>query len=249
MVDSLRSLGLIPSVDPYLLNTANNPYSPVFVHANGGGGEVVGPGVLSVTGANAIVDWVFIELRDKTTNTIINSTRSALLQRDGDIVDMDGTSPVYFANTTPDNYYLVVKHRNHLGVMSAGLFNLTLTTTSVDFTNISASLFVRPSPNNNPNVVDAKTRILFGKRALYAGNCNISLTNAANRFLSYNVTTASDRTSLFTVTGGTGTVTGYSIFDVDMNGFARFNGLVPDRNVILANCFGSNLIIINEQIP
>jgi len=52
------------------------PYSalPRFTHI---GGETVNTGVFTVTGNDARVDWV---------------------QRDGDVVDMDGMAPVRFAN-------------------------------------------------------------------------------------------------------------------------------------------------------
>ncbi|GIV31516.1 MAG: hypothetical protein KatS3mg029_0867 [Saprospiraceae bacterium] len=94
MHDSLRALGLIPLTEPYK-HLEPIPGQKPFVH-KGGGNETIAPAVLAVTGPNAIVDWVFLELRSKNNpaNTLI--TRSALLQRDGDIVDLDGVSPVYF---------------------------------------------------------------------------------------------------------------------------------------------------------
>lgn len=111
MSDNLRSSGLLPN---------NEPYSAIgFIH-NGGGFEAVSPSVLSVTGPNAIVDWVFLELRSSTDFTQTVSTRSALLQADGNVVDMDGVSHVFFNNVPAGNYYIVVRHRNHLGLMTPG---------------------------------------------------------------------------------------------------------------------------------
>lgn len=78
-----------------------------------------------ITGINPIpagvVDWVWLELRNKITNTIIESSRSAFLLYNGKIVDTDGTSAVSFLNATDTQYYIVVKHRNHLGIMSSSL--------------------------------------------------------------------------------------------------------------------------------
>ena len=74
--------------------------------------------VFSTTGEDAIVDWVFLELRDKNDYTDVVATRSALVQRDGDVVDLDGTSKVSFPDVAFDSYFLVVRHRNHLGVMT-----------------------------------------------------------------------------------------------------------------------------------
>ena len=60
MRDDLRRASQIPNVEPY--STFGNPR---FTHYGGGGGEILGSGVLTVAGNDAIVDWVFVELRDK----------------------------------------------------------------------------------------------------------------------------------------------------------------------------------------
>lgn len=74
--------------------------------------------VFSVEGDNAIVDWIFVELRDKSDYTNILATRSGLLQRDGDIVDVDGVSNLAFPDTPADTYFVTIRHRNHLAVMT-----------------------------------------------------------------------------------------------------------------------------------
>lgn len=116
MNDDLRQLGLIPNQEPY---TALG-----FSHVGGGGGETVSNAVLNVTGGNAIVDWVILELRNRNNPAMVMATRSALIQRDGDIVDMDGTSAPLFQNVSQDYYYVAVRHRNHLGVMTDATINL-----------------------------------------------------------------------------------------------------------------------------
>ncbi|MEM9888339.1 MAG: PPC domain-containing protein [Bacteroidota bacterium] len=88
-----------------------------FNHIGGGGGESINPMILSTTGDDAIMDWVFVELRDSGDPDFVLATRSALLQRDGDIVDLDGDSPLEFPEIR-DAYYVAVKMRNHLGVMT-----------------------------------------------------------------------------------------------------------------------------------
>ena len=74
---------------------------------------------------NQVVDWVLVQLRDKTDESIILESQSAFILQDGSVVDLDGSSPVGFS-LSADSYYLSVKHRNHLSVMSA---------TPVSFTN------------------------------------------------------------------------------------------------------------------
>ncbi len=71
-----------------------------------------------------VVDWVLIELRDaieadSAASSSIIECRAALLLNDGKIVNTDGVSNISF--TTPVSYqlFIVVKQRNHLGIMSA----------------------------------------------------------------------------------------------------------------------------------
>ena len=71
-----------------------------------------------------IVDWVLIELRDTTNAGLASgSTRvgrtAAFLLRDGSVRELNGESLVKFNIIPQDSLYLIVWHRNHLGVMSA----------------------------------------------------------------------------------------------------------------------------------
>ncbi|MDP4115493.1 MAG: cohesin domain-containing protein [Bacteroidota bacterium] len=80
-----------------------------------------------------IVDWVLLELRSTTAAGSLVSRRAALLKRDGSIVDMDGSSPVNFF-VPAANYYVIVRHRNHIPVMSAVTVALTSSPVLYDFT-------------------------------------------------------------------------------------------------------------------
>ena len=60
MQDHLRQKSCLPLQEPY-----NRPDFSSFQHI-GGGEEKVEATVFQITGPNAIVDWVFLELRDKT---------------------------------------------------------------------------------------------------------------------------------------------------------------------------------------
>lgn len=66
-----------------------------------------------------IVDWILVELRHKSNPTAVVSTRAAFLKSDGKIVDIDGMNKLGFY-VPPDDYYVVVKHRNHLPLMNSG---------------------------------------------------------------------------------------------------------------------------------
>jgi hypothetical protein len=80
-----------------------------------------------------ITDWILIELR-KTYNGARVGRRAAFLKNDGIIVDIDGSSPVVFHGKTAGNYYIVIRHRNHLAVMSADSVLLSSSSTLYDFT-------------------------------------------------------------------------------------------------------------------
>jgi hypothetical protein len=136
MHDSLRKKGLIPLSDPY--RTA--AYNTKFVHKKNAATQTTTNAVLAVTGANAIVDWVFVELHDAANPATIVTTKAALLQRDGDIVSAeDGTSPVLMDSVASGNYYIAIRHRNHLGAMTATTRSLSATSTVVDFTMMTAA--------------------------------------------------------------------------------------------------------------
>ncbi len=94
-----------------------------------------------------VVDWVFVELRSSLQLDSVIVTRSALLQRDGDVRDIAPRNPspapdqakfydsegykyLTFDSTFAGEYYVSVRHRNHLGVMTneAGLLSPKLTT-------------------------------------------------------------------------------------------------------------------------
>ncbi|MGA7304245.1 MAG: hypothetical protein WBW88_05200 [Rhodothermales bacterium] len=90
-----------------------------------------------------VVDWCLVQLRTGDPSSppmTIVATRAALLVSDGSIVDTDG-GPVTFAGVSPGDYYLVVMHRNHLGVMSASPVALSDASAPYDFTTSASQAF------------------------------------------------------------------------------------------------------------
>ncbi|MBK9567701.1 MAG: hypothetical protein IPO37_21800 [Saprospiraceae bacterium] len=136
MRDDLRANNKLPTSQPYGTLTFTGTYA-----ASHSGTESVDPAVFSVVGNNAIVDWVLLELRDKNTRSIVHARRSALLQKDGDVVDIDGTSPVRFDNINADDYHLSVRHRVHLGTRTQTSVSLgELSSPTINFTDNSNSI-------------------------------------------------------------------------------------------------------------
>jgi alpha/beta superfamily hydrolase len=228
MSDGLRSMGLVPTQEPY----AGLGYTHY-----GGGGESTTPGVLSISGSNAIVDWVVVELRDATDPTQVLESRSALVQRDGDVVDVDGTSPLSFG-LTPGNYRVAVRHRNHLAVSTNTAIDFGSSPAVLDLSNMSTPL----------HGTDARAHVLgaFPTEALWAGDVSfdgeIRYTGAMN-----------DRDIILSTIGGsvaTNTTSGYLPADVNMDGTTKYTGGTNDRDIILQNIGGvvpTNVRI--EQMP
>lgn len=131
--DDLRGAGLIPFTEPYS--------GLGFAQWGFGGGEEITAGVMAVTGNNAITDWVLVEIRDGNNHSTILATKSALIQKDGDIVDLDGISNLSVPGIGAGNYYVAIKHRNHLGVMSANAISLSTSSQGYDFTSSASNTF------------------------------------------------------------------------------------------------------------
>ncbi len=169
MNTALSSLG-------FLVDT--EPYSDLgFTHVGEGGRETTDAAVLAQTANDAVVDWLFVELRSELDNTIVIATRSALLLADGRIVDVDGSSPLYFRGVSERNYYVVVKHKSHVSIMSPLPVALTRTPGPLlDFTSGSAY-------GNNP-----QKDLTGGFYGMFEGDLNASgLINAEDRSIAWNV--------------------------------------------------------------
>ncbi|MBK8497999.1 MAG: PQQ-dependent sugar dehydrogenase [Flavobacteriales bacterium] len=216
MRDDLRASGLVPTTEPF---TALG-----FTQAGGGGGETVSAARLAQTGSNAVVEWVLVELRSAGNPANIVATRSALLERDGDIVGTDGYARLLF-NVAAGNYYVTVRHRNHLAAMSAAAIALSANEAAYDFT----------SSTMNAWGTDARAALPNGRRALWAGN---SLLDGWLRYTG----SGNDRDPILLQVGGsvpTSIATGYLPTDVNLDGVVRYVGLNNDRDPILVNIGGS----------
>lgn len=225
MSDALRAAALIPSQEPYS--------ALGFVHV-GGGGETVAPAVLAVTGNNAIVDWVFVELRGPAPGYTVLATRSCLIQRDGDIVDVNGTSPVAF-DLGAGAYHVAVRHRNHLGVMSSGTVNLSATAVTLDLRSTGTTTYGTEAQ-----------RTIGTVKAMWTGDCNtdgeVLYTGSGN-----------DRDLVLSRIGGvvpTNSVSGYWREDANLDGSVLYTGNGNDRDLILQSIGG--IVPTNsrtEQLP
>ena len=225
MKDDLRVGGLIPTTQPH---------TGIFPLVGEGASGTITPAVLATTGANAIVDWVFVELRDGNNPALVLDSRSALVQRDGDVVDLDGSSPLSMAMPV-GLYHVAIRHRNHLGAMTAQPLPLDRIAAPIDFRTAATSTWG----------INARKDV-SGTMVLWAGNC---VADGAVKYTGTN----SDRSAVLNSIGGvvpTNSSNGYQVEDLNMDGVVKYTGLTNDRDVILTN-IGSvvptNTVI--EQLP
>lgn len=240
MNDILREDNHLPTTSPYGDGMTVN--ANVF---NLGGASGTGPA------SDNIVDWVLIELRSDGDSSNILASRSALLQRDGDVVGLDGLSDVVLF-VSPKNYYVSIKHRNHLGIMTSTSVALSDTAAVVDFTDANNQI---TNGTNAQTTFGAPTDVV----AMWAGDVN---GNGQVKYLGPNNDSVGIKDNVLDPVNGNPTgsnffaYTGYDNADVNMNGQIKYLGPNNDTNsikdIILAhpdNATLSNFFPIFAQIP
>ncbi|MCD4682999.1 MAG: hypothetical protein K8R86_06925, partial [Bacteroidales bacterium] len=142
--------GILPSVQPY--NAAPWDYN---------GTESAG-----VMPAD-VVDWVLVELRDATSAA--NATlatriarQAGLLLSNGNIVAINGFSPLLFDNSISNSLFVVIHHRNHLAILSANAVTLSGENYPYDFTTASGQAYG----------TDSQKQLTTGKWGMMSGDAN-----------------------------------------------------------------------------
>ncbi len=187
MGQNLNTNGLLPLTDPYAGTTT----------------------VASIP--LTAVDWVEVELRTGTSANSSVTTAIGFVRTDGMVVGLDGTSQLLFdATTVPaGDYYVVVRHRNHLWVMSAQEVTLTANTSALyDFTSGMGQAY---SEFQDPQIQTGA----FGQVAGDADISNRGVINAADRVA---------------VRNATGSVNVYIYEDVTLDGIVNAADRVISRN-------------------
>ena len=214
MSDGLRVADLVPTTQPYTALGYSYTGSPA--------GLTIAPSVLAITGANAIVDWVVVELRNATTPATVVYSKPALLQRDGDVVDTDGAAYLNFP-VAAGNYHVALRHRNHLGVMTGAPLALTADpgSTTIDLRSQSFAAY-----GSNARVLKSAAYCLWAGDA--TGDGVLKYTGAGN-----------DRDPILTAIGGStpnAVLTNvYDRRDTNLDGVIKYIGSANDRDIILTN--------------
>ncbi len=229
----LVAADLVPLDQPY--NVLDQPlYASRFLHVHGGN-EKTTPEVLNANAGtpDAIVDWVFVELRSAFDSLIVLRTLSALVQRDGDVVDA-ATGGLIYVDSLPDQFFAIVKHRSHLGVMTAAPVVTNRKVASFDFTTASNIELYNISPGYN----GLEQVTISGHKALWAGNCNaddrVKYDGVGNDRLIINSNVILDPSN----TSGTlnyDNAIGYYLGDVNMDGKVKYDAISNDRILLQSN--------------
>ncbi|MEI9910428.1 MAG: fibronectin type III domain-containing protein [Bacteroidota bacterium] len=224
-------------------NALSQPYNTA-AFGNYNGGETVPAGFFTSDAANAldILDWVLLEVKDGAN--VLVARRAALLREDGKIVDVTGDTLVTFNGLGSGNYYLTIRHRNHLGISVENLLPLTAKALGV----------APPTSTYDFDFTTATDAAIFGTSVAYkiVGTKNVMICGNANgnnnvRYANLN----NDPGAILVSLGGivTAVVSNiYSQYDVNMDGIVRYANLNNDPGFLLSNALGGTVtLVLTEQ--
>ncbi len=161
-----------------------------------------------------VVDWILVELRDPDTELIF-SIRSGFVKTDGSIVDTAGNNLVFAAPL--GMWEVVLRHRNHLDIVSD---------VAVDFTSGTGTF----------NFINGWSAAPSGMKSLGASNYSMYLGDATqDQIVSYDGG-FHDRLAVLLKVGfatPSNTVPGYHKEDVNFDGLVSYDGGLHDRLSIL----------------
>lgn len=248
MNESLRTI--LPTKDPY----RTVPYNSTFMHINNEEVETtIGtPFISNQSSETNIVDWVFLELRNTNSSpgNQILQTRSALINRSGFIVDIDGLRPVSFFNLPNGNYSITVRHRNHLSISLNPIngfvgLNEKMTTAYTDNLMNLTTVTQDKIYGNLGSYTTASHPSYKTVNLLWSGNVN---GNSNSKYSG----ASNDRASILSNLGNNelGVLFGYFRSDLNLNGIVKYSGSSNDRGFLLSNVLSNNeLLIRTEQRP
>lgn len=252
----------IPLLDPYKYEHPNLNITSKYTHIPSNQPqsmhEILDTAVLDITGQNAIVDWVFLELRSPTDSTNVVATRSCLVQRDGDIVDLDGVSLVNFPTVTGNQFFVAIRHRSHLAAMTLK----TDITQLIDFTTQNVPMFDFGFISNNLNYSDLSQNeyVKFGYWALWGGDFNADgkiKSDGPNDDMSFLYSDVIFYPNNSTMRASYDNTLGYYNTDFNMNSKAKFDNPFDDKNMLYSQMlfyvnngyFHSNYDFFVAQLP
>jgi hypothetical protein len=188
------------------------------------------------------VDWIKIQLRDKTNRATVLYEGAFFLDNTGNVLNTDGATGAKITSVPKDQYYVAVVHRNHFGVVSNSTVDLTASTPSYNFSTSQAQAWQNPAITTNAAMKQVSTGV-FG---LWEGDANND--GIVNYFGG-----GTDRANIVTQLGPTTLgipVSGYFNNDLNMDGTVNYFGSGTDRSVMVAVLGPTTLgIPITRHLP
>lgn len=192
------------------------------------------------------VDWVLVELRSTYNGSpVTNGQAAGFLLDDGSIVDTSGQNAIRFYNVNSGYYYVVIKHRNHLPIMTRDSIALDGSSALYDFTSLGQ---IQAYGSDTTTYLKLPmNEIVSGTYCMWSGDVN------ANNEIRYNLA-SNDRVIILSAIGGSNVNTSitniYAAEDVNLNRQIRYNLANNDRVIILQNIGGTNVNSRRQiQIP
>jgi glucose/arabinose dehydrogenase len=162
-----------------------------------------------------VVDWVLVEMRDApdansaTSGTTI-ARQAGFLLSNGKITGLDGETNLPFINEIANELFVVIWHRNHLGIMSADPLTLTNNTYSYNFTN---------GPDQIYGDALGHKEIAPGIYGMIAGDSDAN-----------GLTDVADKTTWMTNAGLSGYSSGDFEMDAETNNADKNDYLIPNQS-------------------
>lgn len=193
MATDLAQRGLLPDVPP-----------PIYPYTL----DQISIGDTAIAIGDSIVDWVTVEFRtEQFADGNPALIESLLLTRDGRLLDPQTLRPKVIAGISAGLYYLVVRHRNHLSIMTNDFV-------LVDRSNIRSTVDFSRGVNMLGGAASMRIVSTFGGRrffAMPAGNTDGGL---VTRSLSEGI----DRNDMTLIWQNRPLINVYSIFDSNLDG-------------------------------
>jgi hypothetical protein len=213
MNTSLNSGGIIPLSQPY--NVAPFNYN---------GTESVG----SIPNNN-IVDWVLVEVRKPAsglpadaTSATVTGRKAGFLLNNGTVVDIDGVTPLSFDIAKQGASFIVIRHRNHLGVLSNSIPSNAAGSFANDYSVLANSYKVSGAPSDPMVLLSGGG----GKYGLWAGDANKN-----------GVVNSTDVSAVKLAIASSST--GYLLTDVNLSNSVNSTDVSLAKNTISASGSGS----------
>jgi hypothetical protein len=213
--------GILPTTDPY------------------------GNGITGATIPGTAVDWIEVELR--STPATVDKSYSFFVDNAGNVLNTDGALGAKLTGLAKGSYYVAVKHRNHLGAMTAS---------AIDFS--AAGPFAHNFTTGTGVYGTNAMQNISGTYALWAGDANadgqVIYQGAGNDPTPIGNEVSGDP-------GNTGSsftyiVNGYSDNDINLDGQVIYQGANNDPTMIgnavsghPGNTGSSFTYAITQQIP